>query len=70
MKSTHAASIESELESKGIKLVIYNCDIANREQLGVILRNALEEMPPVKGVIQSAMVIRVSCHTTSNPAWR
>ncbi|KAL9005493.1 MAG: hypothetical protein Q9188_001730 [Gyalolechia gomerana] len=58
MKSTHTASIESELESKGNKLAVYKCDIANREQLGVVLRNASEEMPPVKGVIQSAMVIR------------
>lgn len=60
MKSAHAASVKSELESKGVKLSIYECDVGDRKQLENVLSLCSKEMPPIRGVIHSAMVIRVS----------
>lgn len=60
MKSTHAQSIKDELEGTGVKLAIYECDIGEVEQLRIVLESCSSAMPPIRGVIQSAMVIRVS----------
>ena len=60
LKSKNAITLKEELESLGVKLVGYACDVGNLEQLQVTLRRCAEEMPPFRGVIQSAMVIRVS----------
>ncbi|KAL8670019.1 MAG: hypothetical protein Q9168_005420 [Polycauliona sp. 1 TL-2023] len=58
LKSTHAASIKEELASKGAQLVVYACDVADRSQLDDTFRSCSEILPPIKGVIHSAMVIR------------
>ena len=60
MKSQNAVILKEELESLGVKLVCYACDVGNLKQLEKTLRRCAEEMPPFRGVIQSAMVIRVS----------
>lgn len=52
--------LKEELESLGVKLVGYACDVANLKHLETTLKQCAKEMPPVRGVIQSAMVIRVS----------
>ncbi|KAL8882951.1 MAG: hypothetical protein Q9198_000127 [Flavoplaca austrocitrina] len=57
-KSTHAQSIKEELEGDGVKLAIHACDVGDAEQLQSALSVCSNEMPPIKGVIQSAMVIR------------
>ena len=59
LKSKDAVSLKEELESLGVKLVGYACDVGNLEQLREVLRRCAEEMPPFRGVIQSAMVIKV-----------
>ena len=60
LKSQNAMILKGELESLGVKLVCYACDVANLKQLETTLKQCAEEMPPVRGVIQSAMVIKVS----------
>lgn len=62
MESPHASSLKDELEGNGVKLTVYACDIGHREQLQSVLDLCAKSMPPIKGVIQSAMVIRVSCN--------
>ncbi len=52
--------LKEELECLGVKLVGYACDVANLKQLETTLKQCAEEMPPVRGLIQSAMVIKVS----------
>ncbi|KAL8919077.1 MAG: hypothetical protein Q9208_006961 [Pyrenodesmia sp. 3 TL-2023] len=58
MKSTHAQSIKDELEGDGVKLAIHACDVGDAEQLQSVLNLCSNDMPPIRGVIQSAMVIR------------
>ncbi|KAI4269144.1 MAG: hypothetical protein L6R38_007574 [Xanthoria sp. 2 TBL-2021] len=58
LKSAHAASIKEELESKGARLAVYTCDVGDRAQLDDTLRLCSDTLPPIKGLIHSAMVIR------------
>lgn len=60
LHNKNALLLKEELESLGVKLVGYACDIGNLEQLEKTLVLCAEEMPPFRGVIHSAMVIRVS----------
>lgn len=48
------------LESNGVKVAVYSCDITDPAQMQSTVEQASQEMPPIKGVIQGAMVLRVS----------
>lgn len=48
------------LKIKGTLVAVYSCDITNAVQVEATLAQAAKEMPPIKGVIQGAMVLRVS----------
>lgn len=60
MRSSGAQSLVDDLDTSGVKLKVYACDVGNEEELEWTLKLCLKEMPPIRGVIQSAMVIRVS----------
>ena len=49
-----------ELQQAGVRLRAYACDVSDLEQLDQTLGLCSKEMPPIRGVIQSAMVLRVS----------
>ena len=52
-------SLVDELNALGASLNIYSCDIANRDELNRIIDTDAASMPPICGVIQAAMVLRV-----------
>ena len=60
MKNQNAQSLKNELERNNVKLAVYACDVSNFDQLKQTLISCEKEMPPIRGVIQSAMVIRDS----------
>lgn len=47
------------LKRQGIDARVFACDICNRPQLVSVLQNCAQEMPPIRGVIQGAAVLRV-----------
>jgi len=49
-----------QLEGLGCTAKAYACDIADREQLRHVLEQCQSDMPSIRGVIQCAMVLRVS----------
>ena len=49
-----------DLQQAGVRLKAYACDVSNFEQLDQTLKLCAQEMPPIRGVIQSSMVLRVS----------
>lgn len=49
-----------ELRLAGANVVVKGCDIANKWQLASALEDCKRSMPAIKGVIQGAMVLRVS----------
>jgi NADPH:quinone reductase-like Zn-dependent oxidoreductase len=48
------------LKIKGASVVVYSCDITNAARVEETVAQAGKEMPPIKGVIQGAMILRVS----------
>lgn len=49
-----------EVASVGAEIVVRRCDVANPASVDDLVKNNLEGLPPVKGVIHGAMVLRVS----------
>ncbi|KAK4236508.1 lovastatin diketide synthase LovF [Achaetomium macrosporum] len=47
-----------DLESSGAQLYCPPCDVADKESLGAVLDYCREHMPPIRGCIQAAMVLR------------
>lgn len=55
-------AISKELKEKGVNAAVYACDVSSATQLASVLKDCETKMPPIKGCIQSAMVLRVSSH--------
>ncbi|KAH7305246.1 hypothetical protein B0I35DRAFT_362380 [Stachybotrys elegans] len=53
-----AAPLGRELRLRGARAIFHACDVSNASQLKAILDVAAEEVPPISGVIQTAMVLR------------
>lgn len=58
LKSPSAQSTVAELEAMGVQARVYTCDAADAAQLKETLTQCAREMPPIRGVVQCAMVLR------------
>lgn len=52
-------SLVDEMNTLGASLNVYSCDVADQEELKKVIDMDGASMPPVCGVIQAAMVLRV-----------
>ena len=52
-------SLRDELNALGTSLNVYSCDIANQDELRRVIDTDAASVPPIHGVIQAAMVLRV-----------
>ena len=69
-KSAAAADLVEKLENQSITTTIYSCDIANEKDLAAALHDCSQNSPPIKGVIQCAMVLRdVSFTSMTHDQW-
>ncbi|OCL05917.1 reducing type I polyketide synthase [Glonium stellatum] len=50
----------NELEAAGSKVLARNCDVADKSGLAQVMSECAKKMPPVRGVIQGAMVLQDS----------
>lgn len=48
-----------EIRRAGCNVVARNCDIANEADLASLKRSCLGDLPPIRGVIQAAMFLKV-----------
>ena len=55
-----AAGLLSELKAMGCNVTAPKCDVSDEKELAAVLSRCREEMPPVKGCIQGAMVLKDS----------
>ena len=55
--------LTNELEKAGCRVVVHSCDIADSAQLAQMLQVVGKEMPPIRGIIQGAMVLKVCYHS-------
>jgi hypothetical protein len=58
--SRSASSFLAQLESTGVRMAVVKCDISDFDSLSAALANTLKSFPPIKGVIQGAMVLKDS----------
>ena len=63
---TNAREFVRQLNDAGCRTLIKNCDIADRASLAQVMSECAEVLPPVKGVIQAAMVLNVSSYVRSS----
>jgi zearalenone synthase (highly reducing iterative type I polyketide synthase) len=56
--SSHAKRLVEEMEHKGVKVAVFACDVADSDALASTLAICKETMPPIRGAIQAATVIR------------
>jgi hypothetical protein len=60
LKTESAKTLVKDLAAQGAHIATPACDITDNSLLEAVLRNCALTMPPVKGCIQAAMVLKVS----------
>ena len=61
-----ARLLVEELRSGGTTISTYACDVSNESQLRGILEECAQDLPPIRGVIQGAMVLQVIVSLAAN----
>ncbi|KIA76017.1 polyketide synthase [Aspergillus ustus] len=56
--SAAAQACVEETEKLGTQVQVYQCDVSNREAVKEAVEHIQSHLPPIKGVIQGAMVLR------------
>lgn len=64
--SDKGKAMATELRERGVNAAIYACDVSNASELAAVLEDCARKMPPIKGCIQAAMVLRVSVEDIRN----
>lgn len=60
VNSDQAKGLITQLEAEGVNIYAPPCDICDVDALSAVVRFAQDKLPPIKGCIQSSMVVRVS----------
>jgi NAD(P)-dependent dehydrogenase (short-subunit alcohol dehydrogenase family) len=63
--SGHREALERELEALGVKLYLPACDITDGDKVQEVAKWCADNLPPVRGVIQSATVFQVRIHSST-----
>jgi NAD(P)-dependent dehydrogenase (short-subunit alcohol dehydrogenase family) len=44
----------------GVRIIVKACDVSSRESVEALVKKGMKDLPPIRGVIHGAMVLRVS----------
>ena len=58
-KKEEARLVVEDLRASGVSVSVYSCDVGNEEQVRDIFNKCEQTLPPIRGVIQGAMVLQV-----------
>ncbi|KAF2215724.1 hypothetical protein CERZMDRAFT_109614 [Cercospora zeae-maydis SCOH1-5] len=58
MARAEASQTVEALQAKGARAVVFSCDVGDKGQVDDLVAKAAMHMPPIKGVLQGAMVLR------------
>lgn len=58
-----------ELGTLGANIVVRSCNVVNRAEVDELIESGLKDLPPVRGVVHGAMVLRVSLLDLRRPCW-
>jgi len=47
------------LEERGVRVIVYACDVSDSKQMQTMVSELAQQAPPIRGVIQAAMVLKV-----------
>lgn len=50
----------AELEQVGCRVKAIGCDVSDSIQLALALQECRRELPPIRGVVQAAMILQVN----------
>lgn len=70
MDTTGAVDAVEALERSGAVVTVRKCDVADKIALSTVLQECARTLPPIRGVIQAAMVLKVNFASLSrhNPS--
>ena len=60
MDATGVADAIKALETPGVVINVRKCDVTDKENRSAILQECARTLPPIRGVIQGAMVLNAS----------
>ena len=60
--SDTVSTMIQELKGLGVIVIVQKCDVADEKQVRELILRSERDMPPFRGVIHGAMVLRVSLH--------
>lgn len=46
------------LEERGVRVIVYACDVSESRQMQTMISELAQQAPPIRGVIQAAMVLK------------
>jgi NADPH:quinone reductase-like Zn-dependent oxidoreductase len=61
LRTEEARKTVEAIRSRGVSVAVYSCDITDAAMVERTVAQAAREMPPIKGLIQGAMLLRVGC---------
>ena len=59
MNNAKAKAVVDEVAQLGGKLRIVQCDVSDAQQVARLVKECCADMPPIRGVIHGAMVLKV-----------
>ena len=59
MDATGAEDALEALRRPDVVITVRNCDVADKESLSAVLHDCAKTLPPIRGVVQGAMVLKV-----------
>lgn len=51
--------LKKDMEASNARLVVHRCDVGDKEEVAALIELIRSEMPPIRGLIHSAMVLHV-----------
>ena len=69
-KKPEAKETIRSLRNQGANVAAYSCDIANRDETQAVLDHCAKDLPPIRGAIQGAMVLKVHSQNPFSTTWR
>jgi NAD(P)-dependent dehydrogenase (short-subunit alcohol dehydrogenase family) len=57
--SAKVAAVIEDAKEQGAAVVLRKCDVADSEDVGRLIKEVSAELPPIRGLIHSAMVLDV-----------
>ena len=60
MDATGATDTVEALKRPGVVITVRKCDVADKNGLSAVLQECVQALPPIRGIVQGAMVLKVS----------